>query len=381
MNSFEKLIINEPHSKNENDKNLLFKKALVDNFEHHYNNCEPYRNLCDSRGWHLPLNTDFKLEDFPYLPIEIFKNMSLRSTKNSKIIKTLKSSATSQQTPSTIFLDKETSKRQMQTLIWFLSNRLGKNRRPFIVMDLDPNDISDKQNTITARTAAVRGFLTASSSYNYCMKQEKSGEMHIDLEKFEKLLKETQNSDDKIVIFGYTFVFYIYVAQELKKRGVRFKLQNATILHIGGWKKLQSQSTDKETFNQTMIDVFGVERHNIIDCYGFTEQLGVVYLDGKDGLKRTSEVSEIIVRDQKTLLPCEDGKEGLLEFISPLPLSYPGNAILTDDIGKIISREKGNDGRTGVAFEILGRRPKAEIRGCGDILSESIFNKKNDEIL
>ena len=73
-----------------------------------------------------------------------------------------------------------------------------------------------------------------------------------------------------------------------------------------------------------------------------------------------------------TLLPCKDGDEGILEFLTPLPLSYPGNAILTDDVGRIISRDKGNDGRQGTAFEILGRRKKAEIRGCGDILSENM---------
>ena len=35
------------------------------------------------------------------------------------------------------------------------------------------------------------------------------------------------------------------------------------------------------------------------------------------------------------------------------------------------------ENREGVAFEILGRRKKAEIRGCGDILSENMFNGKN----
>ena len=107
MNSFEKLKICDPHSTNEHEKNLLFKKALVDNFEHHYNNCEPYRKLCESRGWKFPININFELEDFPYLPIEIFKNMQLSSIKNTKMFKTLKSSATSQQTPSTIILDQE----------------------------------------------------------------------------------------------------------------------------------------------------------------------------------------------------------------------------------------------------------------------------------
>ena len=377
MNSFEKLLRNKPHHLNSLDKDLLFKAALAENFKHHYDNCAPYQRLCNKRGWYSPLNKDFNLEDFPYLPVEIFKSMHLSSTLSTKVIKTLKSSATSGQTPSTIFLDKETSKRQMQTLVWFLSHRLGKNRRPFIVMDIDPKDIRYGQNTISARAAAVRGFLTAASSYNYCMTQDKAGELHIELEKLEKSLQEAQKSGHKAIIFGYTYVFYVYVAKQLQKNGIKFKLPNVTILHIGGWKKLQSQATDKKTFNRTMEDVFVVKLENIIDCYGFTEQLGVVYLDGEDGMKRTSEVSEIIVRNQNTLLPCKDGEEGLLEFITPLPLSYPGSAILTDDVGRIVSREKGKDGREGVAFEILGRRKKAEIRGCGDILSENMFNGKN----
>ena len=233
MNSFEKLLSNEPHQLDSLDKDLLFKAALVDNFKHHYDNCLPYQRLCNKRGWHLPLNKDFNLEDFPYLPVEIFKNMHLSSTPSTNVIKTLQSSATSGQTPSTIFLDKETSKRQMQTLVWFLSHRLGKNRRPFIVMDVDPKDIKYGQNTISARAAAVRGFLTAASSYNYCMIQDGVGELHIELEKLERSLEEAQKSGDKAIIFGYTYVFYVYVAKQLQKNGIKFKLPNVTILHIG----------------------------------------------------------------------------------------------------------------------------------------------------
>ena len=107
MNSYEKLMISAPHSSNHLDKHSDFKRALIDSFDHHYNNCEPYRKLCNNRGWKAPLNKDFALEDFPYLPIEIFKHMQLSSVKNIKILKTLKSSSTSQQTPSKIFLDKQ----------------------------------------------------------------------------------------------------------------------------------------------------------------------------------------------------------------------------------------------------------------------------------
>jgi hypothetical protein len=372
MDSYERLLSVEPHSLAPAEKEKLFKEALAENFEHHFNHCVHYQKLCKKRGWIPPLKTDFRLEDFPYLPVEIFKSMRLSSVPDDKIVRTVQSSATSLQTPSMVVLDNETRKRQMKTLVWFLSDRLGKSRRPFVIFDVDPKTISPGQGTISARTAAVRGFLIAASSAEYCMSMDQAGEMHVELARLESALKKAQDFGKPAVIFGYTYVFYVYAAKELQKRGVKFNLPHVTILHIGGWKKLQSQAVSKKIFNQTMCDVFGVETKNIIDCYGFTEQLGVVYLDGEDGLKRTSSVSEVIVRDPVTLLPVTDGKEGLLQFISPLPLGYPGHAILTDDVGRILSREKGDDGREGTSFEILGRRKTAEIRGCGDILSEKI---------
>jgi len=377
MNSFETLLSIGPYSLNHIDKEKLFKKALLDNFKHHYENCRPYQKLCNKRGWNLSTDKNFKLENFPYLPVEIFKNMHLSSVMNENVVRILKSSASSGQIPSTVPLDNETRKRQMKSLIWLLSHRLGKKRRPFIVMDVDPKNIKAEQHTISARAAAVRGFLTAASSQKYCMREGIDSEMHLDLQQLENALQAAQDSGEQAVIFGYTYVLYIYAAIKLEEKGVKFDLSNTLILHIGGWKKLHAQATDKATFNKTMTNIFGVKSENIIDCYGFTEQLGVIYLDGEDGIKRTSSVSEIIVRDPLTLLPCKDGDTGLLEFMTPLPLSYPGNAILTDDVGRVISRDKGNDGRQGAAFEILGRRKKAEIRGCGDILSENMKEIEN----
>ena len=45
--------------------------------------------------------------------------------------------------------------------------------------------------------------------------------------------------------------------------------------------------------------------------------------------------SEIIVRDTNSLEVLPNGKIGFLQFISPLPTSYPGISILNDDLGKI----------------------------------------------
>jgi hypothetical protein len=65
-----------------------------------------------------------------------------------------------------------------------------------------------------------------------------------------------------------------------------------------------------------------------------------------------------------------DGTVGLLEFVCPLPQSYPGIAVLLDDMGRIVARDADSDGWQGTGFEIVGRAERAETRGCGDTMPD-----------
>lgn len=109
--------------------------------------------------------------------------------------------------------------------------------------------------------------------------------------------------------------------------------------------------------------------------------MGLNYPDCPCGCKHTSAFSRVIIRDLITREVLPAGKEGMLEFISPIPHSYPGNVVLTDDLG-IVEKEPCPYGRSGTRFRILGRVKKAEIRGCGDILSSKLTfqNKKSSPV-
>jgi len=115
---------------------------------------------------------------------------------------------------------------------------------------------------------------------------------------------------------------------------------------------------------------FGISPHDVRDIYGFTEQLGVIYPDDEAGIKQVPVYSEVLVRDPRTLECVPDGEIGLLEFVSPIPHGYPGVAILLDDLGRIVSRKEG------IGFEVIGRAPKSETRGCGDTLPSNIYSSK-----
>jgi len=103
--------------------------------------------------------------------------------------------------------------------------------------------------------------------------------------------------------------------------------------------------------------------------------MGLNYPDCPCGCKHESSYVKVLVRDIVTHKVLPAGEEGKLEFITPVPHSYPGNLVLTDDLGMIIDGECPY-GRSGKRFIILGRLKKAEVRGCGDILSNKLTFQK-----
>ena len=269
-----------------------------------------------------------------------------------------------------IGIDSVTSKRQTVASAKVMSDYLGDRRRPFLILDEDP--LISNSNEIPARSAATRGFLILASEPKYLLNNN-NGQLSFNIDDFKKLVEHQNNRKREVCIFGFTYVLYHHVIKEMIKKNIQLKLpENSKIAHIGGWKKLESEKVTKKQFVSDVSQVFGVLKKNIFDFYGFTEQMGLLYVSVGDGPKTVSTYSEIIIRDFQTLDPVEDGKQGLIQILTPLPHSYPGISVLTEDVGKIVGRGIDKTGRIGTQFEIIGRAKKAEARGCGDIMAEYI---------
>lgn len=370
MNVIDALIKRPPFVTPVEDKNGLLLEALQLAYRHHYDSCDGYRRFCDRRS--LGPQTVFtRIEDLPYLPVQAFKRFSDQLTSvNAGDVKTrLQSSATSG-VPSTILVDAITAKRQVRALVSVLSASLGSTRRPFLIMDVDPRGSASA--AVGARSAAVKGFLNLAREAHYFI-EDHSGALSFTRERFEEALSSSIERDEPLVVFGFTYVLYSTVVLPLLEAGLSFDLpRGSKVAHIGGWKKLEDSKVDKEQFNDAMSRAFNVGVGDVIDYYGFTEQMGVTYPDGADGLKCTPVFSDIVVRDPVSFEPLADGNEGLLEFVTPMPHSYPGIAVLTDDLGVIERRGTNADGWNGTLFRVTGRAKNAEVRGCGDIMASRV---------
>jgi hypothetical protein len=370
------LIESQPYSYNVLERKVLFQESLMEELTHHYQNNKYYRNFCERKGFN-PETFIGDLADIPTVAVSVFKELGsmLRSVEATDIKISLQSSATSG-VPSTVVLDKITSKRQSKAMVKVVQEFIGKDRKHFIICDVKPKP--ENLKLMGARFAAIGGYLNFANSVEYILDVNSQNEFEFDVDKFAKHVTSL-DPNVPIVVFGFTYILFAQIIKPYTDTDLKFKLpKGSKLIHIGGWKKLENEKVTKEVFNADTEKLFGLEKGNVIDIYGFTEQMGLNYPDCKCGYKHTSCYSEVIVRDPATHAVLPVGEVGVLEFVSPIPHSYPGNVVLTDDMG-VINDAPCEFGLQGTRFKILGRLKKAEIRGCGDILGSKMIavNKDN----
>ena len=346
--------------------------AVREQVAHHDAHCPPYARWLRHQGFG-PNHPILGLADVPWLPVSIFKRLYLSSVPESQVVRVLASSGTSSQVPSRIPLDQTTRNRQMKALGAILSHRLGGQRRPFLILDAPPQQSMHADRQLSARVAGMRGYLMAATEQEYVLRRD-GDRLLLDRDKLLATVRRWTAEGKTFCLLGYTYVLYEYVVRPLHEQGIRVELPASTfVVHFGGWKKLRQQAVTKPVLTSHTAEVFGLAAGSIVDIYGFTEQLGVIYPDDSQGVKRTPTYAEVLVRDPRTLEIVPDGAVGLLEFVCPLPHSYPGVAVLLDDMGRIATGDPGSDGQQGTGFEIVGRAEDAEVRGCGDTLPGPIY--------
>lgn len=323
---------------------------------YHAERCRPYRNVLNGVFGGVERLRAERLEDIPFLPVTLFKTHVLSSVPESDVLKVLTSSGTTGQQPSRIFLDAETASVQSAVLVKVAQHFLGKDRLPMVILD-HPGVVRDRGSR-SARGAGILGMAQFGHRPLYALRED----MTLDEEALAAYLR--QAAGRRVLLFGFTFMVWQYLVQALERTGRRLDLAGGILVHSGGWKKLQDAAVDPPTFRERVQAVTGVEQ--VINFYGMVEQVGGVYFENPIHHLHAPIYSEVIIRDPVTLAPLPDGQPGLIQVLSCLPISYPGHSLLTEDLGVIRGADPEGTGMGGRYFEVLGRVPKAELRGCSD---------------
>lgn len=347
-----------PYELNKEDKNKLLTKELTELTEFHGDRCEEYKSFLSAVDYDS--SKVKSIEDIPFFPVRMFKEYDLLSIDKSEVFKTMTSSGTTGQKVSKIFVDKDNARLQQKVMITILSDYWGKKRLPMLIIDT-PQVVKDRK-MFTARGAAILGLQVAARDMVYVLNEDMSlNEKVLDdfLEKY---------SGQPFIMFGFTFLVWQHLYQELKKSDKKVDMSNGWLMTGGGWKKLESEAISREEFKERMSEQCGIK--HFLDHYGMVEQTGCIYAECECGHLHASIYSDVIIRDYKDFSPCKIGEKGIIQVVSVLPHAYPGHSLLTEDEGIILGEDDCPCGRKGKYIEILGRMKNAELRGCSDTYAD-----------
>ena len=172
-----------------------------------------------------------------------------------------------------------------------------------------------------------------------------------------RALEAAERNSGPVAICGTAFAF-VHLLEELDGRGRRYSLpRSARVMETGGFKG-RSRAVSRDELYAWIEDRLGVPSARIVNQYGMTE-LGSQFYDsvlGEPGAPRRKIVppwTRVRIVDP---LGGDEMAPGELGRITVIDLANTGSvcALETADLGRVV----------GDGFEIVGRDPTAEERGC-----------------
>ena len=249
------------------DRSIFINKYFNDLTNHHYDNCKEYKKICDNLNYKVKNN--LSVEDLPFLPVNVFKYLTLKSVDSENIVRIMQSSGTTGNNLSKIYLDESNAKNQIKALSQlFFDITQNKDRVPMLVID-SKSILKDRKN-FSARSAAVLGFSLFAKNITYALKEN----MTLDLDSIRLFLKRNINTPK--IVFGFTYLIWNNLFQKLSLND-RLDFNNSILIHGGGWKKLKEKNISNQIFKEELKKRFNF--NNIINYYGMVEQTGSIFLN------------------------------------------------------------------------------------------------------
>jgi hypothetical protein len=340
-----------PYAKRDDAAFLAEMNALS---AHHLNGCEAYKRIWPDSG------TAECLEDLPWLHVEVFKHLDLRTAVDgSKHVRTLLSSATSSGVSSRIALDTRSSEYQSQSSLSVLKDFIGDEQQPLCILDSASALRGGRQ--ISARIAAAMSLKPLASQL-YFLLEDSNDPASL---KWPELL-EAIDGHDAFMVYGFTWMLWLaWVEQAFPDDVVKALAgKRITFVHSGGWKKLEAQKVSPATFDAKLKEDLD-PASQVMDFYGLVEQVGMIFPLCPCGYRTAPAWADVLVRDPVSGA-CLEEDVGQLQLMNTISWGAPYHNVLTEDLGRLVPGAC-SCGRSGTVFELMGRIPKSEVRGCANV--------------
>ena len=339
-----------PYGKRDND---LFLREINILTENHLAGCGEYGRIW--KGW-KPAD---RVEDVPFLHVGLFKRIELKTDVDNIVFKRSAHSSSTTGSSSRIALDQKSSELQTESVTKILGDFLGTEKRPLLILDSVKS--LRRRGELSARVAAAMSLRPLASDIVFLLQDpEDPQSMNWDV------LREALLNSDRFLVYGFSWMLWLAWGKGEFPEDIKKLLQKkeASFVHSGGWKRLESIKVKHREFDQAILMYMG-KSSKVVDFYGLVEQMGIVYPLCEHGARHVPVWADVIIRDIYTLHPLAE-EAGQIQLLNTLAHGAPYHSVLTEDVGRLIQGDCPC-GRKGSRFELMGRIPKAEIRGCANV--------------
>jgi len=316
-----------------NAKNEDFEKLAFKVFRYQYKHNEIYRFLVDF--WHKNPETIKNIEQIPCLPIEFFKEKSIRSTHKA-IEKVFESSGTTQSQKSKHYLSDLDF--YTKNAIQIFENQYG-NLANYHILALLPSYLEQGASSLVYMVEQfIRHSASAESGFYLYNYQELAEKL--------KILQE--KNDRKILLIGVTFALLDFALT------CPINLDKVIIMETGGMKGRRREMIRQEV-HQILQEKFQVRE--VHSEYGMTELLSQAYSQ-REGVFKMPNTMRVLLREYNDPFATTKSR-GLINVIDLANLETC-SFIATQDVGEYVDEEH---------FKVLGRADNSEQRGCNLMIS------------
>jgi hypothetical protein len=336
-----------------------FERLALALFVHQFEHCEPYGRFAAGRGGRPSQVATWR--EIPAVPTGAFKELPLRSFPPLATKHVFRTSGTSAEKRGTLYLD-TLELYEASLLPSFESGVLPelsgtRGRMPILVLAPSPAEAED--SSLSHMFGVVLRARGADGSEYFV----RGG--RLELASLALALEAAIAKGTAIALCGTAFAF-VHLLEAMEQAGRHMRLPRGTRLMETGGFKGRARELGRDALYAELHARLGVAPEQIVNQYGMTE-LGSQFYDSvlvQPNAPRHKLVppwTRVRIVDPDTGWDRPPGEVGLIQIVD---LANTGSvlAVQTADLGRELAG----------GFEVLGRSPGAEERGCSIAADEML---------
>ena len=320
-----------------------FNELALAVFAHQYQHCQPYQHYCQQLDKTPEQILSWK--EIPAVSTEVFREFDLSTLPKATALYTFQTSGTSEERKGRHYYHDMTLYEAAIQGNFMAGLGLSKEEK-VVFRILTPSFTEVSTSSLFYMFQKALQWYGAPLSRFYFKNNE------LDAKQLAQDLAEDEANNRPVVLLGTAFSF-VNFSDYLSERQLSFSLPKSSRLLETGGLKGRTRSVSREELYQLFTSQFGLSLDHCFSEYGMTELSSQCYSQPNSHTFYSPYWMPTRIIDPERGSEVAVGETGLVQFFDLANVTAV-SAVLTSDLA--LKHPEG--------FELLGRAPKAILRGC-----------------